>query len=52
MISYQKQNYKIKIYFNKPYFFVGEFIKGNIEITLSSTALISGIIINIISEEN
>ena len=52
MISYQKQNYTIKIFFNKPYFFVGEFIKGNIEITLSSTALISGIIINIFSEEN
>ena len=52
MISFIKQNANIKVHFVKNYFYVGEFIKGNIEIYLNSTAIISGILIEIYLSEN
>ena len=52
MISYIKQNGDIRLYFDKPYFYVGEYIKGNIELTLSQTTIISGILIEISVSEH
>ena len=51
MIYNNQQNLTLKVYFDKSYFFVGEYIKGNIEINLNSDTEISGITIQIIPEE-
>ena len=52
MIPNFQQNIKLNLFFNRPYFYVGEFIKGNIEINTNSNILLSAIIIDIISTEN
>ena len=51
MIYNNQQNTSLKVYFDKLCFFVGEYIKGNIEINLNSDTEISGITIQIIPEE-
>ena len=52
MISYIKQKADIRVHFDKNCFFVGEFIKGNIELNINQTTIISGIIIEIYVSEN
>ena len=54
MSVYQKNKSKanIIIHFAKPYFFVGEYIKGNIEINSNSSALIKDITIEILITED
>ena len=54
MSVYQKNKSKanIIIHFAKPYFFVGEYIKGNIEINSNSSALIRDITIEILITED
>lgn len=49
MNSYNNQKLKenIMIHYDKPYFFVGEIVKGNIEINASSSSLIKDISIEI-----
>ena len=51
MISYIQQKADIRVHFDKPYFFVGEFIKGNIELNINQTTIISGVIIEIYASE-
>ena len=51
MLSYNQQNANIKLYFNKKCFYVGEFIKGNIEVNLDSIGVLNGILIEIYSNE-
>ena len=43
----KESNKKIKIYFTKTYFFLGEYIKGNIEIFTEKVSIISEILIEI-----
>ena len=52
MIPSFQQNIKFNLFFNKSYFYVGEFIRGSIEINTKSNILLSAIIIDIISTEN
>ena len=52
MMSYRHENAKIQVYFNKNFFFVGEFISGNIEINVKSDTIIFGITIEIFLTEN
>jgi hypothetical protein len=52
MISYNTQKADIKLYFLKPFFYVGEFIIGDIEINLKTSAIITGITIKISANEN
>ena len=51
MISYRREKANVKLYFSKPFFYVGEFIIGNIEIYLQSSAIITGILIKITINE-
>ncbi len=51
MISYRREKANVKLYFSKPFFYVGEFIVGNIEIYLQSSAIITGILIKITLNE-
>ena len=43
----KKFNKKIKIYFTKTYFYLGEYIKGNIEIITEKVSIVSEILIEI-----
>ena len=52
MIFDNKKNTNIKIYFDKEYFLVGEYIKGNIEIQVNSKTILSGILIEIFLTES
>ena len=52
MISYKQENAEIQVYFNKNFFFVGEFINGNIEINVKSSTIIFGVTIEIFLTEN
>ena len=52
MMSYKQEKAEMQIYFNKSFFFVGEFINGNIEINVISNIIISGITIEIFLTEN
>ena len=51
MISNVKQA-KINLFFDRPYFYLGEFIRGTIEINTNSKFSLSGILIEIILSEN
>ena len=51
MITYRREQANVKLYFSKPFFYVGEFIIGNIEIYLQSSAIINGILIKITLNE-
>ena len=51
-MSYKQENAEMQVYFNKSFFFVGEFIVGNIEINIKSNTLIYGITIEIFLTEN
>ena len=51
MLSYG-QNANVNLFFDKPYFFVGEFVKGTIEINTNTSISISGILIEIILTEH
>ena len=46
------QTAKVNLYFDKPYFYVGEYIKGSIEIKTNSTIALTGILIEIILTEH
>ena len=50
-MSYAQQA-KINLFFDKPYFYLGEFIRGTIEINKNSEISLSGILIEIILLEN
>ena len=52
MIFDNKKNTNIKLYFDKEYFLVGEYIKGNIEIQVNSKTILSGILIEIFLTES
>ena len=43
----QKSKVNILIHFEKPYFFVGSFVKGNIEINAGSCGIVKDIILEI-----
>ena len=51
MISYHQKRAQMNLYFDKRSFYVGEFIKGSIEINLDSVGLITGVLIEIFSNE-
>ena len=51
MLSYG-QNAKVTLFFDKPYFYVGEFVRGTIEINTNALISISGILIEIILTEH
>ena len=52
MIPNFRPNIKLNLFFARPFFYVGDYIKGNIEINTNSNILLSAIIIDIISTEN
>lgn len=51
-MSYKQENAEMQVYFNKIFFFVGEFIAGNIEINVKSNIILYGITIEIFLTEN
>lgn len=52
MISFIQQTANIKVYFDKPMFYIGEFIRGNIEINVTSTIIVQSLLIQIKIIEN
>lgn len=50
-IGNYNQNSKLKVYFSKSSYFVGEFLKGSIELVLPESSLISSVLIEIYVNE-